>query len=223
MELLIISERNKLSLSDRNIYDFMVGFYQYYVTYWCGYTTELLDEYIYFMNEKYSMYKDKIGECFYKLYIDEVSDYHVPNFVSLIKNSTERDKEIVIEFYSQIIDAVEEFLGTQYYCGVGLSDREKSKFGKQFGRYLARSINWCPCKKTIIFFSSEDEFDMDDFEEYSLKGTKTIATHKHFGIKFRRRVCFRDLGKILNCCAATFFKINWNKSDSSELVLRPVY
>lgn len=226
MELLSASKVNKLSLFNRNVYDFLVRSYNYYINCWLGLTTQLLDEYIYFMNKNYEMYGNRIINNDFELDIDDVSIYHIPNFVSLIKNSTESNMEIVVDFYSQIMDAIDNFLGIPYFYGTTLTEKQQSNFGKQFRGAYNRSMNLCPCKETIIFFShrDKDEFICDDFDEYNLTRAECIVSRKHYGIIFEGRMRFDELWKLLNCCHSTiFFKINWNKTDKDALILRPVY
>jgi hypothetical protein len=191
--------------------------------------SEVLDDYIYWMNYLYGDHADRIEEfekTIPNLNNIHVSKYHIKNFYRLIngEDDTTKNKKIINDFYEQLLDFVDQAIGKKYYFDRSFNKDERNTIGDLSCDLFKNDM----CDQDLIYvYLSINRLDL-----HKLKG----IFKKHKNVKILREknsdiviveinnkygcLCYGDFWDISNCLTpAIYFDINDNLTTNQELIL----
>ena len=184
-----------------------------------------LNDYIFFMNEKYNMYSERIIDK--ELSGMSIID-HVINFGKLIQGEeiTDVEKNLIIDFYEELLNYIDRIIGEKYCMGRKLNEQEQEMIIET--DYCRKLTNICSMNNVVVHVP-KGIFNKKLFEEYSLDYAHTKLfgsvheTEDYDVIEFNNinnNFYFCHLFGIKYCCNKMLsFVVDYGLSSDDKLVI----
>lgn len=189
------------------------------------YLCNILDEFIFYMNENYGIYNDRVVE---KKLKNVICIDHVYNFSKLTQGSsiTDEEKNLIIDFYEELLKFVDQIIGTKYILGKKITKKEIKIINKtEFNRLL---VNKCSIKNIIVYVPKK-MFCKKKFNKYSKDYSDTgLIGSVHYTesyavvefVNINNNFYYCHIHGIKYCCNRSMtFKIDYEQSKDSELII----
>lgn len=222
-----------LSKSLSNAYRFLIDYQISRIIINTDNLNDALSEYIYYMNQNYNMYIDRIGtnRLNKKSYA-----YHTANFASFTRGNDITDDELrlVTDFYEELLSYTDRIIHEKFCIGKKFSKHEIKML--DHNDYEYKLIDSCYYKKIYIRIPKElfdkneyyeycDEYEDEDNDENVIKSIHKIDNC--YVICFdntNKKFCGSDISNILDSCSNyAAFKINYISSTNSKLFIDVYY
>ena len=186
---------------------------------------DTLDEYIFYMNESYNMYNDriKVKSLAKKRYTENIA-----NFEKLTQGGeiSKEEKIMVIKFYEELLDHVDKILKEKYYLGRKFTKEEAKSIETTD---LDREMNNVCEYKRIVFYVCKNIFNKMNFIKYNHRYSYTDLMgdmrkiDSYYVVEFNSdhtNFCYCHIDNVLySCKQPVSFKIDYDLTTNDELFI----